>query len=138
MLILFDFENIQNTHYQDIKQLIVEKIGYTDWIKAEKFGAVVEGNENKCLRDWNSNINIYTAANHQQAADDKLVEIAIKHHGNRCILVSNDCLLFERIRKARLDSRCTKVTSRGLTKTKTYQILFIDGVLMLQNQKEPL
>lgn len=133
MLILFDFENIQNAHYRDIKQLIVDKIGYTDWIKSEKFGAVAEGNENKCLRDWNSNINIYTVANHPQTADDKLVEIAIKHHGNRCILVSNDRLLFERVRKARLGSRRTKVTSRGLTKTKTYQIVFIDGVLILQN-----
>ncbi len=35
MLILFDFENIQNTHYRDTKQLIVDKIGYTDWVEAK-------------------------------------------------------------------------------------------------------
>lgn len=135
MLILFDFENIQNAHYRDIKQLIVDKIGYTDWVEAKKYGAVAEGNENKCLRDWNSNVNIYIVENYKQAADDKLVEIAIKHHGNRCILVSNDNLLFKRVQKARLDSRRTKVTSRGLTKTKTYQILHINGELTLQTNQ---
>lgn len=136
MLILFDFENIQNAHYQDIKRLIIDKIGYADWAEAKKYGAVAEGNENKCLRDWNSNVKIYIVENYKQAADDKLVETAIKHHGNRCILVSNDNLLFERVQKARLDSRRTKVTSRGLTKTKTYQILHINGELTLQiNQR---
>jgi len=138
MLILFDFENIQNAHYQNIKLLIVEKIGYADWGKAEKYGAVAKGNENTCLKDWNSNIEICTVEKHQQAADDKLVEIAVKHNGNRCILVSNDRLLFERVRKARLDARRTKVSPRGLTKTKTYQILYIDGVITLQNQNGSL
>lgn len=132
MLILFDFENIHNLHYQGVKQLVIKTLGYNDWKHAEKYGAVANGNESTCLRDWNSNVKIYTVENRTQAADDKLIKIAVKHIGNRCILVSNDHLLFARVRKARLDSRRERVSHRGLHKTSTYRISFIKGILTLQ------
>lgn len=138
MLILFDFENIQNVHYRNIKDLIIQNFGMSDWHKSTKIGAAANRNIKQCLKSWNSNVRIYTVENHPQAADDKLVEIAARHIGNRCILISNDQPLFERIKKARLDARRGKVSRRGLDKTRTYRISFINGQLTLQNGEGPL
>ncbi|MHB8098775.1 MAG: hypothetical protein ACYDD5_04230 [Sulfuricurvum sp.] len=133
MLILFDFENIQNVHYQAVKQLIIKKFGRWDWEQAKKIGAVAEGNEPFCLKDWNSNIMIFRVINHPQAADDKLVEIAGKEKGNRCVVVSNDNVLFRRVQTSRIEMRNKYVSLRGIKKTKTLRICFQNDELVLEN-----
>ena len=45
MLILFDFENIQNA-YQTVKRLIIEEFGFKEWLKSIKIGAVAVDNIN--------------------------------------------------------------------------------------------
>lgn len=133
MLVLFDFENIQNVHYRSVKQLLIKEFGSSDWNKAIKVGAVSKKSEPMCLKDWNSNVRIYRVSDYPQAADDKLVEIAVRTKGNRCIIISNDNILFDRVKAARIELRKKYLSPRGVTKTRTYRISFIDGTLTLQN-----
>jgi hypothetical protein len=130
MLILFDFENIQNGHYQNVKRCIIKHFGAHDWAEAQKQGSVAQGHEDECIPNWNTNVEIFTVPPAPQAADLKLIELAAKYKGNRCIVITNDNALYEAIRAQRIAIRKALYPhSRAAKRTCTEQIFFSQGVL---------
>ena len=138
MLILFDFENIQNAHYQTVKRLIIEKFGFKEWLKSIKIGAVAVDNINTCLPDWNSSMKIYQVKKEDQAADNKLIELATRSKGNRCIIVSNDIALCKKIHHARREARDSRKhkSNRAKEKTITIQLGHENGNFFIKNMKK--
>jgi hypothetical protein len=125
MLILFDWENIQAAHYKTVRELISLEFGHWVWADAVKVGAIAEGNEKTCNPDWIPFVKTYLVPNAPQAADNKLIEIATKHRGNRCIIISGDRALVRKIHQARITARTNYgISKRGLQKTKTFCVRF--------------
>lgn len=124
MLILWDWENIQAKHYKKVKQLIVDQFGYAVWRDAIRLGAIAGDNWRTCQPNIFDTFRTFYVDGGADAADDKLVEFAAKHIGNRCIIISGDKILKKRITDARINARRRYVSERGLKKTKTYCVCF--------------
>ena len=135
MLILFDFENIQNFHYKKVKTFLIEEFGKEAWQNATKIGAVCYENVDTCLPDWNTAMMIYQVHKEPQAADNKLVEIARLHKSECCVVVSSDRGLSGRVYDA--------VTSQtSLRAREVYQVLqvrsrFLLDRVMMSDQFDP-
>lgn len=135
MLILFDWENIQAAHYQAVRELICSEFGHWCWKEATKIGAIAEGNEKICNPDWIQFVKTFLVSPGRQAADKKLIEIASKHRGNRCIIISGDRALLKKVYQARIAARRSYgISARGIEKTKTYCVCWDENKnLILSN-----
>ena len=135
MLILFDFENIQNFHYKKVKTFLIEEFGKEAWQNATKIGAVSYENVDTCLPDWNTAMMIYQVHKEPEAEDNKLVELARLHKSKCCVVVSSDRGLSGRIYDA--------VTSQtSLRAREVYQVLqvrsrFLLDRVMMSDQFDP-
>jgi|GEM_PF-2555907 len=132
MLILFDFENIQNFHYKRVKAFLIEEFGKEEWQNATKIGAVCYENVDTCLPDWNTAMMIYQVHKEPQAADNKLVEIARLHKSECCVVVSSDRGLSQRV----YDAVASQISPYENSKTPSsakeiYQVLQVRSRLLL-------
>jgi hypothetical protein len=135
MLVLFDFENIQNVHYKNVKSLISEHYGLKDWKDAIKQGAIARGHEDMSVPGWNTNVQIFMVDLAPQAADLKLIELASRYRGNRCIIITNDKKLYEAVCAARIEKRQELYqNTRAVKRTITEQVLFWDGKLRIRKK----
>lgn len=135
MLILFDWENIQAAHYQAVRELISAEFGHWCWKEATKIGAIAEGNEKICNPDWIQFVKTFLVSPGPQAADKKLIEVAGKHRGNRCIIITGDRSLSKKVHQARIAARRSYgISARGIEKTKTYCVCWDENKnLILSN-----
>ena len=132
MLILFDFENIQNFHYKKVKAFLIEEFGKEDWQNAKKIGAVCYENVDICLPDWNTSMMIYQVHKEPQAADNKLVELARLYKSECCIVVSNDRGLSQRVYDAVTPETTLDDNSKTVSKAKEiYQLTQVRSRLLL-------
>jgi len=120
MLILFDFENIQNFHYKKVKAFLIKEFGKEEWQNAKKIGAVCSQNVDVCLPYWNTSMMIYQVQKEPQAADNKLVELATFHKSEYYIVVSNDRGLSQRVYHAVYENN--KNVSKG---REIYQVILV-------------
>lgn len=143
MLILFDFENIQNIHYKKVKAFLIKEFGKDDWQNATKIGAVSSRNIHICLRDWNNSMMIYQVGKEPEASDHKLVELAHIHKTQCAIVVSNDRELCGRVYDAVTTKPPLHIKSQTTSKAKeVYQVFQIRSRLhldriMMREQCDP-
>jgi uncharacterized protein YaiI (UPF0178 family) len=132
MLILFDFENIQNCHYKRVKAFLIQEFGKEEWQNAKKIGAVCYENIDTCLPDWNTAMMIYQVHKEPEAADNKLVELARLHKSRCYVVVSSDRGLSQRVYDAVTSETSLYDNSKTPSKAKeVYQVLQVRSRLLL-------